>query len=243
MGRHSIYKKGAMTAAQRQARRREKLRREAFAAKCATTQERRRQSRLAKPVPGGMELRVGDARIVLADVPDNSVPLILTDPPYGDEAEPLYRWLADFAARVLIPGGSLICYTGQSRLNRDIRIFNEKLRYWWQCTMEHHQSQRIPGKFVIATFKPILWYVKEFRRGRSLVVDTLVSPARDKDLHAWSQGDGGVSPLIEHLTEPGELMVDPFAGTAKWGDIAVAMGRRWLGADIELGGSTMVAAE
>jgi len=35
-----------------------------------------------------------------------AVPLILTDPPYGDEAEPLYRWLAEWSARVLIPGGS-----------------------------------------------------------------------------------------------------------------------------------------
>jgi hypothetical protein len=243
MGRHSIFKKGAMTAAQRQARRREKLRREAFAAKCAAGQERRRQSRMAKPIPGGMELRTGDARIVLADVPDNSVPLILTDPPYGDEAGPLYEWLAEFARRVLINGGSLICYAGGARLDRDIAILSARLRWWWPCKMEHHQSQRIPGKFVIATWKPVLWFVKDFRRGRSLVVDTLISPARDKDLHNWSQGDGGVSPLIEHLTEPGELIVDPFAGTAKWGDIAVAMGRRWLGADIELGGSTMVAAE
>jgi predicted methyltransferase len=56
--------------------------------------------------------------VVLADIPDNSVPLILTDPPYGDEAAPLYEWLALWARRVLIPGGSLICYTGQSRLDR-----------------------------------------------------------------------------------------------------------------------------
>jgi len=74
-----------------------------------------------------MELRIGDCRQVLADVPDNSVPLILTDPPYGDDAEPLYRWLAEFAARALIPGGSLICYTGQSRLDRDMALLSAKL--------------------------------------------------------------------------------------------------------------------
>ena len=109
--------------------------------------------------------------------------------------------------------------------------------------MPHHQSQRLPGKFVIANFKPVLWYVKEFRRGRSLVPDFLISPKRDKSEHDWSQGDGGVGPLIEHLTEPGELIVDPFAGTANWGRRALAMGRRWIGADVVTGGDALVAAE
>jgi DNA modification methylase len=71
--------------------------------------------------------------------------------------------------------------------------------------------------------------------------DVLNSKA-DKTQHPWSQGTGGVEYIIEHLTEPGELIVDPFAGTATWGRRAVAMGRRWLGADIVQGGSTTVKA-
>jgi hypothetical protein len=73
------------------------------------------------------------------------VPLILTDPPYGNAAEPLYRWLADFATRVLIAGGSLICFTGTARLNRDMRIFDERLKYWWQLIVLHDQSARFLG--------------------------------------------------------------------------------------------------
>jgi hypothetical protein len=87
------------------------------------TRQRREQSRSAEPLPNGMEMRIGDCRTVLSDVPDSSVALVLTDPPYAEESEPLYRWLAEFAARVLIPGGSLICYTGHWSLNRDMRIF------------------------------------------------------------------------------------------------------------------------
>ena len=209
------------------------------------TAGKRSKSRTATPLPDGMELRIGDCRIVLADVPDNSVPLILTDPPYGDEAEPLYEWLAEWSARVLIPGGSLICYTGQSRLDRDMRILSSKLRWWWLLAMMHHQSQRFPGKFVIANFKPVMWFVKDFRRSRSLVPDILTPPKRDKELHNWGQGDGGISPLVEHLTEPTELIVDPFAGSANWGRICTQMGRRWLGADIVQGGAEVahVAAE
>jgi len=200
------------------------------------TRARREASRTAPPLPDGAELRIGDAREVLADVPDASVHLVLTDPPYGDEAEPLYGWLAEWSARVLVPGGSLVCYTGQSRLDRDMRLLGEHLRYWWVLAMLHHQSQRLPGKFVVAEWKPVLWYVKDHRRGRTLVTDVLRSPARDKDTHGWGQGEAGVPHLLEHLTDPGELVADPFAGSRRWGRIAAGMGRRWLGADIEQGG-------
>jgi hypothetical protein len=200
-------------------------------AAAAETKRRRQASRNAKPLPDGADLRIGDAREVLEDVADDSVALVLTDPPYGDEAEPLYDWLAKWATRVLIPGGSLICYTGQSRLDRDMRILGEHLRYWWLLAMMHHQSQRLPGKFVVAEFKPVLWFVKDNRRGRTLVNDVLRPPKREKDDHDWSQGEGGVPLLVEQLTAPGELIADPFAGTARWGAIAAGMGRYWVGAE------------
>jgi hypothetical protein len=106
-----------------------------------------------------------------------------------------------------IPGGSLICYTGQSRLDRDIAIFSKHLRFWWLMAMMHTQTQRLPGKFVMVGFKPVLWYVKEFRRGKTLVPDVLEPPKREKHDHEWGQGEGSVTPLIEHLAEPGELIV------------------------------------
>jgi ParB-like chromosome segregation protein Spo0J len=214
----------------------------AVAAKAAA--ERRERSRNAQPLVDGMELRIGDCREVLCDVPANSVSLIITDPPYGNEAEPLYHWLAGFAARVLIPGGSLICCIGNSRLDRDIAILSSgPLKYWWMLVRRHHLSRRFPGRFTIGNFRPIVWFVKEFRRGRTLMPDLLESPPPDKTPHGWAQGEGGVSQIIEHLTEPGELIVDPFAGTAMWGHIATNMGRRWLGADVVEGGAEVVETD
>ena len=168
---------------------------------------------------------------------DDSVHLVLTDPPFGDESGPLYEWLGEWAQRVLVPGGSLICFTGQSRLDRDMAVFARSLRYWWLLAMRHNQAQRLPGKFVIAEFKPVLWFVKDHRRGRTLVNDVLRSDQRDKDGHDWGQGDGGVELLIQQLTDPDELIVDPFAGTGRWGQIASRMGRRWIGCDVVHGGA------
>jgi hypothetical protein len=190
----------------------------------------------------GMVLRIGDCRVVLSDIAPNSIPLIMTDPPYGNEAEPLYEWLAKFAARVLIPGGSLICYTGQSKLPRDHRIFSEHLTYWWQAVMMHDASQKMFGANVYAKYKPVLWYVKGTRRGNSMVPDVLYAK-RDKTEHDWAQGDGGVRQWIHHLTELKETIVDPFAGTAEWGRITCEEGRYWIGSDIVSGGTTEVMTE
>jgi hypothetical protein len=255
MGRPTIKKTGPMTGAERQARHYARKRksinrlrraRRKQAKKGDAAQLRREASRNAPPLPDGMGLRIGDCRTVLADIPDNSIPLILTDPPYGDEAEPLYRWLADFAARVLIPGGSLICLTGQARLDRDMAILGSRLRYWWLRFMIHDTHQRLFGRRVLVGHKPFLHFVKGHLRrleGRSpLIPDVIHTGGRDKSSHEWGQGDGGVQVFIEHLTDPGESIVDPFAGTGTWGRIAAEMGRRWLGADLAEGGTTTIAA-
>jgi DNA methylase len=227
--------------AERARRYRANQRRKSELAKSAAAQERRRRSREAVPLPDGMKLRLGDARKVLSDIRDNSVSLILTDPPWSDAAEPLYLWLTDFAARVLVPGGALACFVGKARLDRWVAILSRKLRFWWPLSVELDHAQRFMGKFMISEHRPVMLYVKDFRRGRSLIPDRMRPAKRDKSLHPWAQSDG-VGFIIEHLTEPGELIIDPFCGTGRWGDIACSMGRRWIGADIELGGSTAVVA-
>jgi hypothetical protein len=157
-----------MTAAERQARRRARVkksinrrRRKLYALKkMAPARERREALRNAMVIPDGMDLRIGDARVVLADIPDNSVAMVLTDPPYGNHAEQLYRWLAQFAARVLVPGGSLICLTGQGCLDRDMQIFGEHLNYLWLRAMMHNTHQRLHGARVMCGYKPLLHYTK-----------------------------------------------------------------------------------
>ena len=207
-------------------------------------QARRGRSRSAEPLPDGMDLRIGDAREVLANVPDESVALVLTDPPYVPEADPLWIWMAEWATRVLVPGGSVVTFTAHARLDRDIDVLGRWLRYWWLLARLQDAPASVPGRFVTAEFKPVLWFVKDHRRGRSMVTDVIRAPrdAAIKTLHPWAQSTDGLNFLIEHLTEPSELVADPFAGTGRWGELAVSMGRRWVGADIALGGTDEVLA-
>ena len=62
---------------------------------------------------GRMTLLLGDMQQRGAEIPDASVDLIFTDPPYPEEFLPLWSELSRLAARVLKPDGLLASYTGQ----------------------------------------------------------------------------------------------------------------------------------
>jgi hypothetical protein len=61
-------------------------------------------------------------------------------------------------------------------------------------------ARRLPGVFMIAEHKPVLMFVKGTRRGRTMLPDVLRPARRDKSAHPWGQGDGGIWPIIHHLT-------------------------------------------
>lgn len=222
------------------------LRRQALkrTASIDVSRARREASLNAAPLPDdAYDYRIGRAQDVLTDIMLDTIPLILTDPSWRADAEPQLEWLGDFAAHDLLPGGSLICHIGHSMVFRAHAIFTAAgLRYWRQLVVLHDQRARQPGLFVYAGYNPVLWFVKGTRGGRTMIDDVLVmrSSLRDKSEHPWARGEAGATEIIAQLTEPGDLIVDPFAGTGYWGRIATSMGRRWIGCDVVRGGSTQV---
>ena len=84
-GLRPARKKRPLTAAQRQSRWRAKKAAAEKERKYAASRERRRLSRSAPQIEP--EFRLGDCREVLSDIAADSVALVLTDPPWGNEAK------------------------------------------------------------------------------------------------------------------------------------------------------------
>ena len=175
-----------------------------------------------------------DFREGLANLVDGCVQLILTDPPYAEDALPFYEDLAKRAARVLEEGGSLICYVGQHLLPRAAEIMSRHLRYWWTLALIHTgDAQIMQYKAVRCRWKPVLWFVKGGRATGDMVVDVLHGTPPDKSPHPWAQGVDEVRPLIRSLTTPGGLILDPFAGSGAFLWAAYLEDRRGLGFEID----------
>ena len=179
-----------------------------------------------------------DIRDGLNEIADNSIDFIITDPPYSREYISLYGDLSKLASRVLKDGGSLIVMTGQSYLPEVINELNKSMRYHW-CLSYLTLGGKSPNLFqkrVNSFWKPVLWYVKgDYNYNGDYIGDVLKSPvnANEKDYHEWGQSLGGMTDIIERLTNPEDLILDPFLGGGTTGAAAVCLKRKFIGTDIE----------
>src|SRR6516164_2939577 len=159
-------------------------------------------------------LHVGDFRDLAHVIPDNSVELVFTDPPYDRDSVPLYEAAAVEAARVLKPGGSMICYTGQVILPDVISIVSKYLKYFWTGADVHKDGpfSRMDRYGIIVGLNPLLWFVKDHRGDRQKFICDSVHTPREKDVHPWQKPVAAALHFIDGLTSENGVVVDFFAG-------------------------------
>ena len=61
--------------------------------------------------------------------------------------------------------------------------------------------------------------------------DDVNSSGRDRTLHEWQQNADGFVHLVERLTVPGALVLDPFCGSGTTGAACLQTGRLFIGSD------------
>ncbi len=185
-------------------------------------------------------IRRGDFREVLSDIPNHSVDLILTDPPYGRDYLPLWNDLGLFAARVLLTTGALVTYSGQLYLPQVISALSDHLDWWWLCALIHQGNGNLtplgqPVRKVINQFKPILIFVPRGGGINHIYRDLIPGAGKEKDKHNWQQPVLEAKHILAMFCQPGDLVVDPFAGSGAIGQAAREFGCNFLGAEILAG--------
>ena len=177
----------------------------------------------------------GDMAEVGKEIDDNSVDLILTDPPYAKEFLPEWQKLSDFADRVLKPSGFLVAYTGTMFLDKIISILSTKLNYYWFISLMFTGNTQLEfSRHVKCNHRPVLVYAKPpFKPVDTYFKDTIKGSGRSKDLHDWQQGLGELYPLLETFSKAGDIVVDPFAGSGTTLIAAYQKGRRAIGIEID----------
>jgi DNA modification methylase/ParB-like chromosome segregation protein Spo0J len=175
----------------------------------------------------------------LTEIPDNSVDLIVTDPPYSSDSLPLYQGLARLASKKLKDGGSVVFFYGRQLTYDIIGFFKEQgfTNYWDFSVLYEGNGDVYWSMKVVIKHKPMLWFVKGTKARlttNTLIDDVIQSSKPDKDKHPWAQSTVEAEYIIKNLTiSEHSLVVDPFLGAGTFAIPAVKLGRYFIGIELD----------
>lgn len=207
--------------------------------------EQAAEARRAEPVEpitesGEVEIRHGDFREALPVEEFTAAgAVVITDPPYPREFLPLWGELARFA----LGWGcdALIAMSGQLFLPEVIRqiasardpFTGDGWNYrWCAAYLTSGPATRVHAADIGTSWKPVLMFDCSPRR-EFVTTDVFRSTGDDKQHHHWGQNENGIASLVEAFTKPGDLVVDPFLGGGTTAVVCKALGRRFVGCDID----------
>ncbi|MGB8509850.1 MAG: site-specific DNA-methyltransferase [Pyrinomonadaceae bacterium] len=199
-------------------------------------------------LPFSGRLICGDALIVLKSLPDKSVDLIVTDPPYGDNIgygvhnrtilgneHPLVGLSAlSEAYRVLKANSAAYVFCGTRHLGFVSTFFQTYTKYKlrdiiiWDKVLQgrgHGFRRRYECIVVLEKGRPI------YRRPG---FPNLIRCVRTRYVqHPHEKPVELLKPLIEHSSEVGDIVLDPFLGSGSSAVAARELGRGYIGIELD----------
>jgi DNA modification methylase len=182
---------------------------------------------------------LGDARELIKTLPNESVDLILTDPPYGldmdefDDANIFFE-LEDEMWRVLKRDAWLVFFYTIKKLPNAFKF--RKFEYVWQiiCWFPTTYSKSILGD---KNYQPILVFKKGnpkvvFRRHDIIMADELPFVI-EKINNPQYKPTMTISILLQMFSKENDLILDPFAGFGSIPIVAELFNRRWIAFEID----------
>lgn len=170
------------------------------------------------------------------EVHPESVRLILTDVMWNEAAEDDWRALGRRASEWLKPDGLLVSFIGQHLLVRMARAIEDGgLHLQWIFNgvfTSPGNAAEVNG--VISRWRPVVVFSKSPQHIFRKCLDTFDVGPPEKEWSHLQQTVQGARWLLEHLSEPGDLIVDPCMGTGTTAVSVLTAGdgpRRFLGCD------------
>jgi DNA modification methylase len=186
----------------------------------------------------------GDALELIKELPDNSVDIIITDPPYGidkegiknsETLETFYKILPE-CNRVLKPDSFFITFFSTKRLPE--LFINNPFRYFWQfvlyCPLSSVRSPIGFSKFMSC-------YI--FKKGnpkipkwnKDIFVDSptkMVEPDEGFINHPSPKPKKFIAELIKMFSRENDLVLDPFIGSGSTALACKITNRSFVGFEI-----------
>lgn len=197
----------------------------------------------------------GDCLEVMKDIPDKSVDLVLTDPPYGidyqsarridrtqwkpkiaNDKKPFVAWLGD-SYRVLKETGSLLCFCRwdvQEEFKQAIEKsgFEIKSQIIWDKVI--HGMGDLKAQF--APQHEVIWFATKgnfkFPNMRPPSILRFKRVDAEKLTHPNEKPIDLIKYLISVTTKPCNVVADFFIGSGVTPDASLQLGRRFIGTEL-----------
>jgi ParB-like chromosome segregation protein Spo0J len=201
-----------------------------------TERERLREQDVEDFKDGQVELLQGEFTIRGQEIPDSTIDLICTDPPYDQASLSLWDQLGALAARILKPSGVLISYSGTMYLNQIYPMLDHHLHYLWTATIYHTGGRnKIHPVGLNTAWKPILIYYKPPLHIFWPTITDMVSGGESKEHHDWEQSIGEALHYIKAFCPRNGVLLDPMmgSGTSIIAGLESGLGFRCIGIEID----------
>ena len=169
-------------------------------------------------------------------VPKDSMDMVFTDPPWDEGALICYETVGRLANRVLKPGGFVAVYCGKMFLPEILSMLSSWLDYvWMYCVFQpdNNWSMTRANVGIFEAWRPIALFRKPGDYREQRFAPDALKCTRQKQWHDWQQGIEPIEKYIELLTEPGDIVLDPFVGGATVPYAAMRLKRHYLAFDKE----------
>lgn len=253
-----VTKKDVVALAQKPAKRQAEIINKVKSGKAKSVKDAERQERqdairqtveeAARTSTQRAKIRRLEASAFLKECDPHSIDLLITDPPYATDVDDITQfayWLMGATPKLKPTGRAYICI-GPYPL--EVLSYLERLREarWIDKSQILVWTYRNTiGPAPSHTYKNN-WQAILYLSGRDappLDCPLLVEQFSVQDInapdgrlgnryHAWQKPDELAERLIRHSTKPGDLVVDPFAGTGTFLLAAAKLNRQAVGADI-----------
>jgi DNA modification methylase len=179
-----------------------------------------------------------DCLDILPKIPDKSIDLVLTDPPYGvGKAEWDMNFHIDWVKSVqLIRPNILAFMPGIANIVNFPPRFGLELEYKWML-IAYLKNSMTRSPFGYGKYIPLLVYtnpveeIKLYAKDRDLQGCLVRESGESMSDHPCPKPNGAIRYFLSVL--PGNIIVDPFLGSGTTAIIAKQLGRKFIGIEIE----------
>ncbi len=201
----------------------------------------------------------GDCLELMRDIPDGSVDLVLTDPPYNiardnnfntmgragidfgewDKGADLFSYI-DEVYRVLDKNGSFVVFNDWKNLG-DISRYAERLGFVTKDMLRLEKSNPMPrnrDRRYITDYECAIWFTMPkakwtFNRQDDKYQRPKFVHSIDKGLHPTQKSLGLMTDIVNIHTNEGDVILDPFMGSASTGVAAINTNRKFIGIELD----------